>query len=398
MTAARAVAQEGRPSGYKTWLWIAGVFLLSRVLLLAIGQMARWGWELHMLANYQWFTNNPVWLQLWAAWDSGWYLRIVEQGYDKSLLQFHADGTLRQLNHAFFPLYPLLTWLLNKLLHNPVAAGVLLSNLCFLGALRLVHQFAEQRWGERSGNLAVTILCFMPHTFIFSAVYTESLFLLLLLGCVLAAHREQWWLAGLLGALLAATRLVGVTVGLGLLWIFWEQRKAAGITGWRIRRYDLRLLWLGLVPMGIVAFAVHLHFHCGDALAFMKAQQGWYRVWHFPLYAIGKSLYLGSLFENVYLAVATSLHLLLAACLVLLRRWEDCLIALPLMLVPLLSGPGDIPLSSMPRYFMIVYPLLGVMIYIARRAPTFARLNFITMVLWNGFLMTAWTTGLHIVI
>ncbi|AGW14644.1 mannosyltransferase family protein [Megalodesulfovibrio gigas] len=379
------------------WIWVLGCFLVSRLILQAVGIMARWGWEAFMLDHFHWFSSVASWLDVWSAWDSGWYFNIIQHGYDTSVTHVNPDGTPRQLNFAFFPLYPLLVWLLSKATGNPLLAGVLLSNACFLASLRLLYAVGKPRWGDDAARAAVAILCFMPHSFIFSAVYTESLFLMLLLGCVLAADRQQWFLAGVLGAFLAATRLVGITVGLGLLWIFLEQRRAAGILDWRPRRADLRVLWLGLIPLGIVAFAVYLHFHAGDAFAFMKAQRGWYRVWHFPLVAIGKSLYFATP-ENVYLAIATCLHLALAACVVLLRRWDEVLLALPLMLVPLLSGPGDVPLASMPRYFLVVFPLVGVMAYVYRRAPTVAGLCFLLMALWNGFLMTAWATGLHIVI
>lgn len=400
MTAVFPPVASGPQAGHWTrspWIWILGCFLVSRLLLQAIGIMARWGWETFMLDHYYWFSATASWLDVWSAWDSGWYFNIIQNGYDTSVVPFQADGRPNQQNFAFFPLYPLLVWALTKVTGSVLAAGVLVSNVCFLASLRLMLAVGTPRWGEGAARAAVVILCFMPHTFIFSAVYTESLFLMLLLGCVLAADRRQWFLAGVLGALLAATRLVGITVGLGLLWIFWEQRRAAGITDWRIRPSDLRVLWLGIIPLGIVAFAVYLHFHAGDAFAFMKAQQGWYRVWHFPLWAIGKSLYLGTA-ENVYLAIATTLLLALGACVVLLRRWDEALLALPLMLVPLLSGPGDVPLASMPRYFLVVFPLVGAMAYIAQRAPTVAGVCFLLMALWNGFLMTAWATGLHIVI
>lgn len=380
------------------WVWILGCFLLSRLLLHLVGLYARWGWEGFMEDHYQWYLHPSAWLDMWAVWDSGWYMHIVEHGYARELIWQQPDGTPMQLNLAFFPLYPLLMWLMKQATGHVVVAGYLISNGCLLAACRLLYLLGRERWGEAEARLAVAILCFMPHSFVFSSVYTESLFLMLLLATVLAAHRGCWFWAGVLGALLASTRLVGVTVGLGLLWLFWEQRAAAGRRGWTLHREDARVLWLGLIPLGIVAFAVYLHFHNGDAMSFMKAQQGWYRSWHVPFEALWRGLVFHEDQENIYTSLATVALAGLGLCLLAMRRWMEALIALPLMLVPMLSGPGDLPFASMPRYFIVVFPLAGVMARIGTQAPQFGRLCFLAMCTWNGFLMTAWATGLHITI
>src|SRR5438270_156103 len=57
----------------------------------------------------------------------------------------------------------------------------------------------------------------------FSAVYTESPFLLLVSGELLAASLRQWWLAGILGALAALTRSYGAFLILPYAVLYWQQ-------------------------------------------------------------------------------------------------------------------------------------------------------------------------------
>ena len=37
------------------------------------------------------------------------------------------------------------------------------------------------------------------------------------------------------------------------------------------------LAWLALAPLGLAAYALHLELAHGDALAFIDAQESWYR-------------------------------------------------------------------------------------------------------------------------
>ncbi|MGB9826264.1 MAG: mannosyltransferase family protein, partial [Desulfofundulus sp.] len=63
-------------------------------------------------------------------WDAGWYLKIAREGYN-------------QKSAAFFPLYPLLIHLFSRLGMNPVAAGILISNLSLAGILAIFYRLAR---------------------------------------------------------------------------------------------------------------------------------------------------------------------------------------------------------------------------------------------------------------
>src|SRR6266581_2535810 len=64
---------------------------------------------------------SNVFLDVWARWDSAFYLDIASRGYT-----YPEAGHLSNL--AFFPLYPLLMKLVSGLTGNPLLAGVLVSH------------------------------------------------------------------------------------------------------------------------------------------------------------------------------------------------------------------------------------------------------------------------------
>src|SRR5437763_624832 len=142
--------------------------------------------------------------------DAWWYRSIARNGYDRRPF---APGVS---NWAFFPLYPLTVRTL-AVSGDYAIDGMLVSHAALLGAL-------------------------------------------------LAAQRDRWWLAGLAGALAAATRPGG-----GLL--------LPALALLAIERGVLRraFAWLLLIPLGAGAFMLHLYRLTGNAFAFAGVQESWGR-------------------------------------------------------------------------------------------------------------------------
>jgi hypothetical protein len=115
-----------------------------------------------------------------ARWDSVWYLRIAEAGYD--------GGEARA---AFFPLYPLLVRGIGELGGgSPGAALVgayLVSLAAFLAALVLLHRLVALELGRPLARPALLLLAVFPAALYFGAPYAESLFLLCSVGAFYAA-------------------------------------------------------------------------------------------------------------------------------------------------------------------------------------------------------------------
>lgn len=211
-----------------------------------------------------------------ARWDSVWYLSIAQDGY--------ADSSGEVAKAAFYPLYPLLTKVVGWTVQSALIGGLLVSLACFLGALVLLRRLAEIELGERDARGTVLLVAFFPTAFFFSAVYAESLFLLLSVGTLLMGRQGRWAWAGALGALAALTRNSGVILLLPVLIMFlWGprgDRPAPDATGpWWRPRHPLtpQVLWLGLIPLGLFGYLAYVGVVLGDPFAPFRAQELWAR-------------------------------------------------------------------------------------------------------------------------
>jgi hypothetical protein len=216
-----------------------------------------------------------------ARWDSLWYLQVAAHGYP------NAQTT------NFYPLYPLLIHALSWVVPIPVLAGLLLSWGCALAAGVLLYGLTELDFGETVARRTVMLLYLSPMAVFLTAVYTESLFLTLTVGCLYAARRERWWLAGGLAALASATRPPGVLVALPLLILYlYGPRLAAALRpgargGWPRHRIDARVLTIPLAGMGLLAYLLYCAAHVGDFLEPFRVQQlYWTHYQTFPFGAL----------------------------------------------------------------------------------------------------------------
>lgn len=224
-------------------------------------------------------------------WDTGWYLGIVRNGYRPS------GEAFAQQNIAFFPLYPLLTRAVGEILGERwLLAGLLVSLAAFAGGLAYLFRIGKLVCRTADGpRLAVALVAAYPFAVFFSAVYTESLFLLCAAGAFFHALRRQpvaaaaWALgAGLTrpnGVLLAAPLAAFVAARawprLGGTWSggSWPGAEGAGpeATGAGWRWGDL--LMVAAPVAGLCLYAAYIWGLTGDPLAWMKAQAGWGRAY-----------------------------------------------------------------------------------------------------------------------
>jgi hypothetical protein len=212
-----------------------------------------------------------------ARWDSVWYLAIAQGGYDHE-----ATRT------AFFPLYPLVLRGLGLVIGSDLIAGVLVSLVAFAVALLLLYRLAALELDGELARVTVMLVAFCPMSYFFSAVYSESLFLALSVGCILQARLGRWGWAGVLGALGAASRNSGVVLVVPIVLLFLYGPRAdrpvpgrGSSSGLRrlLPRYPITpaIAWAGLVPVGLGAYLGWLALKTGDGLAPFHVQQVWFR-------------------------------------------------------------------------------------------------------------------------
>jgi Mannosyltransferase (PIG-V) len=205
-------------------------------------------------------TRDLGWVtDVWARWDSVWFLRIAEHGY----------GAAHGVAAAFYPLYPLTLAGLGRILGGHyLLAGILVSLAATLGSFALLHRLAEQRLGSDGARRAVLYLAVFPTALFLQAVYSESLFLVLALGAFLLAERGRWLGAGVTTGLAVLTRVSGVAL-----------LPALAIMAWRRPPAERRRAFASLcvAPLVFAAYPLYLGLERGDAFACARSQGFWNR-------------------------------------------------------------------------------------------------------------------------
>jgi hypothetical protein len=293
-------------------------------------------------------------------WDAGWYVAIAQQGY-------WVDPQTHYGSVAFFPLYPLVLALVDRLLGDPWLAGLVVSNLCFVLALILLHQLVSARSGVAVARRSLLLLCVFPFALFYSAVYTESLFLLLTTLAFWLAERRRWWLAGGVGLLAALTRSLGAALSPALLLLYLRDRRCR----WRDLRWDG--LAVALPPLGTAIFMGYLGLRFGDPFAWSNATLlGWE---HLNVFVSGagrldpRSFYPGD--YDLVLLINLALTIVWLVAIIPTYRLLGAayaIFALICVLVPLRAGE-----ESLGRYLAVVFPVFIVFGYYLR-SPLVARL------------------------
>jgi hypothetical protein len=116
-----------------------------------------------------------------------------------------------------------------------------------------------------AATLAVLLTALFPTGFFFLGPFTESLFLALCLGTMVAAARGHWWLAGGLGFLAALARANGAALVLPLIFMYLRSIDAwAWIRRTGGSRPGLAALATLLPVAGAVAWSGYLNLVVGD--------------------------------------------------------------------------------------------------------------------------------------
>ncbi len=286
-----------------------------------------------------------------------WYMGIARDGYER--LPFTTE---QQYNWAFFPLFPLTLRLAAQLTGEFSVTGLMLSHLFWFGALILLYKLViEFGFEPPDARRAVFYLAACPVSYFFSLPVTESLFLLLTVGCFYAATREGWWLAGLLGALASATRITGVLLLPALILLYWQT--------YHTFRPRLNMLPLLLIPSGLLAFMCFLYRITGNPLAFKDITVAWGRrpgffLW--PLWAYLRDPLSLAVPWDFRLINFTAAATALVCGLILLkgRRWPLAFYTLASSFVALTSGL----LQSQARYALVMFPAFIVLAVAGRNA------------------------------
>jgi hypothetical protein len=286
-----------------------------------------------------------------------------------------------QTDVAFFPLYPELARWVGWAIGSDYLAGLLISNACLIGASILLYRLVRMDHDEPAARRAMGYLYLAPMAFLFSAFYTESLFLFLVLASFCCARRERWLLCGVFGLLAAQTRSTGVLVILPALVEY------LSACGWKWRRIRPDLLYLLLIPIGTCLFGLYCYCLTGDFLAFSHVEAAWGHHWASPLPVLWSGLTAGDL-TGRFCGWFSLAFLLVVLCGARRARPSYSLWALAMILAPLATGF----VVSMPRYLAPVFPVYAICASVNQNSR-FHQAMTIVLGLFQGCLMVFWTKG-----
>jgi hypothetical protein len=209
------------------------------------------------------FDQTGTWQTLWNRWDATHYLRLAEKGYTA-----RGDG---RFSIVFYPLYPWLVRSVALVCRNYFGAALVVSGVASVFAGLLFRRLVALDQPPKMARLAVWFLFIFPTAYFLHIGYSESLFLALVLGCLLAARTQFWALAGVLGALACLTRVNGLLLVPTLLVEAWLQYRVT-------RRIDWRWLWIAAAGLGFAGYLLLNYRVTGDPFAFTAImEKQWYK-------------------------------------------------------------------------------------------------------------------------
>ena len=333
---------------------------------------------------------------VWARWDSGHYLTIVRQGY------------VRDMERAFMPLYPLLIVALGfGSTALALWSGLLISLAAFLGALAILWRQVRDDYGEAVATTTLIALNLFPTSFYFSALYTESVFLLLFALTVWLSRRHKFLLAAFCVGLAALTRINGIV--LGIIPVIELLQSVPLKTAWRSPKLWVTLIEIGLISIiGVITLILYFKATLNLPFAFIEQQRIlMHRTPNWPWVSLLDEIRMvlfgyGGFEANKFMRAIgvldlSALLLFIALTVQSFRRVRLSLaVYCAASLVVILSshGPGTMGAYASSRYMLQLFPCFVVMaLALVQRTP-------LRRITWVGsaallVVLTAWFASGH---
>lgn len=362
---------------------LALLFIVYRVALFVLGYLASFvlnydpsfPYSGDILASF----DLPRWLYSWGNFDGVHYITLVRGGYSAAAYI-----------QAFFPLFPILIYLTTFLVNNILLAGLLLSNALFLLLLIIFFTFIQQQFNRKMAWTAIVALLLFPTAFFFGALYTESLFLSLVLLAFMTAYKKKFLISALCIALASSTKVVGIilvpAIMVDVVFAHLSSPYSLAVILKAIKDNFTSLLTLSLGSVGLFAYMYYLQINYNDPLYFFHVQSEFGGVRQEELISYPQVLYRSlRILMTVdptairYLSYVQEFCVGLFGLLALLYAGKIksvkagyVLFSLAAFIVPTLTGT----FSSMPRYALISFPIFIVISHLAHKYKKFAVIWF----------------------
>ncbi len=318
-------------------------FLVTRFAIIVIAELA--AVIIGQRAGTHVQESRTLLLAVWGRWDAVHYLDIATSGY---------HGT----DMAFFPLLPLLIGILGRGIGNHLVAGLVISNVALFFALLFLYKLVEHEFDRAVARRAIFYISIFPTAVFFSAVYTESLFLMLTVASFYYMRERRWWLAGAIGLLASLTRVEGVLLAVPFAIEWWSAYRENMVAGAK------NLVPIVLIPLGLVLFMAYLWVLNGDPLYFSHVQSNWNRQLAAPWTSIANSFHKIATSVGPQTVAQQILELVFTGLMIGVliggwRRLKPSYVAYMglSILMPLCTSS----LMSMPRFALVLFPMFAIL-------------------------------------
>lgn len=321
--------------------------------------------DLEYLPVYPWSS----WLSF-STWDARHYSYLVDTGY-------HGD----MASNAFYPLFPILVFLLRLIIPNTLLAGFIVSNLASLAAVALFFLLVKKLYSEEVAFHSGLFMLLFPTGFYLSLMYSESLFLAFVFGFFYLWESEEYSVAALVAFLLSLARPLGVLVlvpvVVDLVWQWWKFHS--------LQKLGRNVLLIVASTLGFGAYLLFMYFTTGAIWQGFEAQR-----FFIAENSLTNLLHPWAWLEKNFLSIELTLHSFttslidrlfffgylcgLAGVYKFLEKryfWY----ALVMGLIPALLGS----FMAYTRYLLVVFPLFILLAIISGKKSPYVAIPFLML-------------------
>ncbi len=201
------------------------------------------------------------------------YLGFIPQGnFDGVFYIAISQFWYRGLDQAFFPVYPISIWTIGRFFQvNSTVAGITISIISLFFLLLILYKLIKIDKLKKSPFWSLLFLLSFPSAFFLGNIYTESLFILLILLSFYLARKKHRILASIVAGFASGTRIVGIFLLPALAIEFFLQFKEdkKKLKSSDSFKYFAPLLF---APVGLLSYMGLLWYKYADPLLFVHIQ------------------------------------------------------------------------------------------------------------------------------
>lgn len=287
--------------------------------------------------------------------DGQWYKNIAEKGQLHVIPNDLFPNFKNHYNYSsymFFPLYPYTVRFLMKITGlGFVQVGFIFSLILSLALFLFFYKFSSHVLGNKDQAFWATLLLIVfPYHFYYSMLYTESLYLILLLMSFYSIEKEKWFVFVISSSLLAITRAPGIIMGLPLLVYLIEKTKKEDILS---KHTLLKVSLFSFMLIIYSLYGIYLKYMTGEYFAFTVAAKGWGRPLSFNPIA---GLFTEDFWRAYILSAYTTVFIIIGIFSYKQLRISFLLVVFLGIALPLATCTSN----AMPRYISVLFPFMFV--------------------------------------